>query len=337
MVQMLLQNRSECHIVSNFMSHTRLRQDQTCLNCGKNVHDRFCSYCGQENREPQETFWSLLVHFIEDIFHYDGKLFTTIKVLFLKPGYLSAAYLQGKRTVFLHPIRFYLFTSAFFFISLFYVFHPLEKYLNDEGQAHKKELSDPVIAFKSGFIQDQKTNPKSFEEYKRLQDKLPISQQDAAFVQKMIKQVYSIGKEYKNSEDLFEALLDTMLHKISTLLFVALPLLALILQLLFIRRKGFYYMHHGIFILNIATSLFLVLFVKEILSLMSIAFHLSWVSVLGAWLIAAWSIYYFVAFKRFYQVSWRKALLYFMAATFLQNALMVIVFFGLLVFSFFSL
>jgi Protein of unknown function (DUF3667) len=337
MVQILIQNLSECHIVSKSMSHSTLRQEQTCLNCGQNVHDRFCSFCGQENREPHETFWSLLIHFVEDIFHYDGKLFTTVKQLFMKPGYLSAEYLRGKRTVYLHPIRFYLFTSAFFFICLFYVFHPFEKFLEADKVKNNAETSESILNIQHGLIQDKKDNPKTFEAYLFEQSKLPLEQRDTEFEKRLIKQVYNIGKQYTNPATLFEDLLETMLHKMSTLLFIALPLLAFLLQLVFIRRKGFYYMHHGIFVLHMATSLFLVLFVTEILSLVTTASHVSLFSAIGIWIVYAWFVYYFISFKRFYQLSWKKAIVYFTGAIFLQNLLMMIIFLGLLVFSFFSL
>ena len=319
------------------MSKSKLRQEDNCLNCGQKVHTRFCSHCGQENKEPYETFWGLLFHFVEDIFHYDGKLFSTIKVLFTKPGFLSTEYLNGKRTTYLHPIRFYLFTSAFFFICLFYVFHPLEKHFEKSAIKPKKELSDPIIAFKNGFMDGQKVNPKTFEAYLVEQGKLPVAKRDSEFEQKLIKQVYSISKEYTNSEDLLEALVDTMLHKMSTLLFITLPLLAFILQVVFIRRKGVFYMHHGIFILHIATSYFLTLFALEVVDLLHLSTDISVLSKLGGWLILAWFVYYFVAFKQFYQLSFPKGALYFVFTLLLQQILVALIFLGLLIFSFFSL
>ena len=36
-----------------------------------------------------------------------------------KPGYLTLEYMRGKRQSYLHPIRMYVFTSAFFFIIFF--------------------------------------------------------------------------------------------------------------------------------------------------------------------------------------------------------------------------
>jgi hypothetical protein len=319
------------------MSKSKLRQEDNCLNCGQKVHTRYCSHCGQENKEPYETFWGLLFHFVEDIFHYDGKLFSTIRILFTKPGYLSAEYLSGKRTTYLHPIRFYLFTSAFFFICLFYVFHPLESYFEKPVANAKKELSVPAISIKNGLIVEDKANPKTFADYLKDQSKLPVAKRDTEWEQKIVKQAYSVGKEYGNSEDLIKALADTIMHKLSTILFIALPLLAFILQLVFIRRKGYFYMHHGIFVLHVATSLFLVLWVTNLLGVLELAMHASWIHVISSVLVWSWIVYYFVSFKRFYQLSTGKASIYFIAATMLQNIVMLFIFLGLLIFSFFSL
>jgi hypothetical protein len=328
------QEVSHCQIT---MSKSKLRQEDNCLNCGQKVHTRYCSHCGQENKEPYETFWGLLFHFVEDIFHYDGKLFSTIRILFTKPGYLSAEYLSGKRTTYLHPIRFYLFTSAFFFICLFYVFHPLESYFEKPVANAKKELSVPAISFKNGLIVDDKANPKTFADYLKDQSKLPVANRDTEWEQKLVKQAYSVGKEYGNSEALIKALADTIMHKLSTILFIALPLLAFILQLVFIRRKGYFYMHHGIFVLHVATSLFLVLWVTNLLGVLELALHASWIHVISSVLVWSWIVYYFVSFKRFYQLSTGKASIYFIAATMLQNIVMLFIFLGLLIFSFFSL
>ena len=281
---------------------------------------------------------SLVVHFIEDIFHYDGKLFATIKLLFTKPGFLSKEYLGGKRTTFLHPIRFYLFTSAFFFICLFYVFHPLEEYIIHHQAKQKIEASNSLLeSIKVNMAKDKLGNPESFEAYLKVQAKLPVEKRDSEFEQKLVKQVYNVGKEYASSADLVEALLDTILHKISTLLFFALPLLAFILHVVFIRRKGFYYMHHGIFVLHLATSLFIVLFITEVLGILSLSTHLAWFDKISSWLIFGWFVYYFISFKRFYQISWKKSVFYFIVTAFLQQLMLILIFLGLFVFSFFSL
>ena len=57
---------------------------------------RYCHVCGQENVEPKESFWHLLTHFFNDITHFDGKFFITLKDLLFKPGFLSKEYMIGQ-------------------------------------------------------------------------------------------------------------------------------------------------------------------------------------------------------------------------------------------------
>jgi hypothetical protein len=104
------------------VSHLKERKEKHCLNCNAVTHGRYCSVCGQENLEPQESVWHLITHTFNDITHFDGKFFISLKYIVTKPGFLSSEYLRGKRKTYLDPIRFYLFTSAFFFFIIFSFF-----------------------------------------------------------------------------------------------------------------------------------------------------------------------------------------------------------------------
>ena len=101
------------------MSHLKERKEKICLNCNADLSGRYCHVCGQENLEPKETVWHLVTHFFNDITHFDGKFFETVKYLLRKPGFLSTQYSAGRRASYLNPIRMYVFTSAIFFIVLF--------------------------------------------------------------------------------------------------------------------------------------------------------------------------------------------------------------------------
>ena len=101
------------------MSHLKERTQKNCLNCGTQVEGRYCQQCGQENVEVKESFWQLLMHFIEDLTPFDGKLWKTLKLLLFKPASLTRLYMDGKRATYLHPIRMYLFVSAVFFLVIF--------------------------------------------------------------------------------------------------------------------------------------------------------------------------------------------------------------------------
>jgi hypothetical protein len=103
------------------MSHGKLRDDKTCLNCGHQVEERFCPHCGQENTERRQPFYYLFTHFIEDFTHYDGQFWGTLKNLIFKPGKLTNTYLEGKRQQFVPPVKLYIFVSfiTFFMFALF--------------------------------------------------------------------------------------------------------------------------------------------------------------------------------------------------------------------------
>jgi len=101
------------------MSRHHLRGDKTCLNCGFVVEERYCSRCGQQNIEPKESFLHLVGHFFADITHFDSQIFTTLKDLVLRPGFLTREYIAGKRVRYLNPIRMYVFISAVFFLVMF--------------------------------------------------------------------------------------------------------------------------------------------------------------------------------------------------------------------------
>jgi Protein of unknown function (DUF3667) len=101
------------------LSHLKERTEKNCLNCNADLYGRYCHICGQENLEPKESVWHLITHFFNDITHFDGKFFSSVKLLLLKPGFLSKAYMIGKRASYLNPIRMYVFTSAIFFLIFF--------------------------------------------------------------------------------------------------------------------------------------------------------------------------------------------------------------------------
>jgi len=124
------------------VSHSKEREEKICLNCGTALTDRYCHNCGQENTEPKETIWTLVSHFFNDITHFDGKFFSTVKYLITKPGFLSAEYIKGRRASYLHPIRMYVFTSAFFFIIFFSLFNAGDMIKGDKDDAEQlKELT----------------------------------------------------------------------------------------------------------------------------------------------------------------------------------------------------
>ncbi len=141
------------------MSHSAIRKEANCLNCGATVIGRYCHVCGQENTEPKETFWHMFTHFFYDITHFDGSFFVTLKDLLLKPGFLSREYMLGKRKKYLHPVRMYVFTSAVFFLVFFSLYHVSEKDMGDKDNNEK--VKERITTVKEEAFKEAKTKEDS--------------------------------------------------------------------------------------------------------------------------------------------------------------------------------
>jgi hypothetical protein len=104
------------------MAHGHERKEKVCLNCNARVFGPYCHVCGQHNIEPKETALGLVVHFFNDITHFEGKFITSLRYLLFRPGFLTKEYERGRRASYMNPVRMYVFASAFFFILFFSFF-----------------------------------------------------------------------------------------------------------------------------------------------------------------------------------------------------------------------
>jgi hypothetical protein len=102
------------------MGRRRRQKGPSCPNCGTALRPEFefCPHCGQENHDLRVPFKTFLYEFVENITHFDTKLWNTLKVIVTRPGLLTKDFVEGKRVRYVHPARFYIFTSVIFFALL---------------------------------------------------------------------------------------------------------------------------------------------------------------------------------------------------------------------------
>ena len=311
-----------------------------CLNCNTPLTGRYCSGCGQENRPKKLSVWQLLGQFFSGLLNYDGRLIQSIRLLFSKPSALTIAYMEGKRSSYVNPAQFYLFTSAIYFLFSS-TFSSPEKTSDSTDTNFSKE-------FKEGFVKDNRLQEndsilslesefESFEEYLGNQETLDPEDRSSTFELRFIEKFYQIKDKYEGQKGFVQAFGEEVLNRLPQVLFITLPLLALILKLVFIQRKHYWYIDHLIFILHIATSFFILLFVQKGLELLALNTGWSFISFISGLLGLSWMIYYLISFKRFFEKGWTKTLLLFFLSSFLQSILFMVVFTLLLVFAFFNL
>lgn len=354
------------------MSHQPERKEKDCLNCGNFVRGRYCHVCGQENIIPKQNFWGLIRHFIYDIFHFDGKFFDTLRYLIFRPGFVPKEYIKGKRNSYLDPIRMYLFTSAVFFLVFFSIedvskifdstdkksMTRLERY--SKAAAIKFQLqqnpSDSLLNYKLALLLDttkriklKKTDSVYSDSFSILLEgerwlMQPVTDSSdfntnlserSWFERKLKASLEEKKRSYGDDTSKWLAdLLIEFLHKLPYLLFISLPLFALLLKLLYIRNKNIFYSDHAVFTLYHYIFSFILMLLTIVINVLSA--KLGWVflkwmtNILLLW----WVIYLFQGMKNFYGQGWFKTFGKFLLLNFLGVFVLVILFIVFLLLSF---
>lgn len=100
------------------------RKDNHCLNCNLRVESiyNYCPQCGQENTNNKVSVLELLKDLYDDYLTFDSRFLKSLKPFILKPGALTNAFNEGHRIRYVHPVRFYLLISLFYFFVFTHVF-----------------------------------------------------------------------------------------------------------------------------------------------------------------------------------------------------------------------
>ena len=88
-----------------------------CANCRASLVGAFCHACGQSgsiHRSVPHLFEELL----HGMLHFDGKIWRTVPLLFVRPGALTYRYVHGQRVRFVSPIGLFLFSIFLMFFTI---------------------------------------------------------------------------------------------------------------------------------------------------------------------------------------------------------------------------
>lgn len=318
----------------------------------------------------------MVTHFFNDITHFDGSFFITLKDLLFKPGFLSKEYMKGRRASYLHPVRMYVFTSAIFFLLFFSLFKvkdvsdtvpdkpwnavqradylvTLQKRLKTDTAdkeilktiAWLKDTSRPFAskdvlktAAKKGVrIDFAKKDYKTFEEYDSDEKALPPSKRDGWVLRRIVKKSIGISNKYRDRpQEMFNKFGESILHRLPYMLFISLPLFALILRLVYIKRKWrqqFYFADHGVFTIHFYIFSFILLIVAFALSSLRDLTGWGFLNILLLILFLVLPFYLYKAMRYFYRQGRGKTFLKFLFVAFWSLIMMLIL---LILFMFFS-
>lgn len=321
-----------------------------CLNCGTTFSGHYCPNCGQAVKEFDKPFGFIFYNFLGDFFAFDTRFFRTLFALVARPGFLTKEYFAGRRVRYTPPFRIFVFVSFILFFLLQIVTNRgLSTILDSDLKDSKVSLdSTSVVVADSVFNEvNKELSPQDKQALDDVLDKANI-RLDSVDIGKAANEIdlgswggannirLALNKQAdKMQEELEEetdpkkraelqeniqllrspeATMAKILKYISYAFFLLLPLFAMILKMIYIRRKH-NYMRHLVFSFHIHSFIFLMM-------TFIIGLNLLFENIPGAisgLLILSIPIYIIIAIKKFYGQSLGKVVLKFFALSFIYN------------------
>ncbi|MDR1370732.1 MAG: DUF3667 domain-containing protein [Dysgonamonadaceae bacterium] len=220
------------------MSHSKIRKDKRCQNCGYFVATRFCPECGQENVETRRHFHYLFVHFWADFIHYDGLFWKTVISLFF-PAKLTKEYLAGKRKSQVNPVQLYIFISfvVFFIPAILPDFsdHPPKT-------GHKQAQEENIVNPKNSLSIFGLKNLRNIADLDSIQRTLPEEEKLSIYK-------YAISRTLLGFKQEKKAIKESLKHNFPKAVFLYMPVFAFWLWLFHSKKKWLYF-DHGVYTLH---------------------------------------------------------------------------------------
>ncbi len=269
-------------------------EQQQCLNCGGKfeAERKYCPDCGQKVLQPSDlSFRKFFWHALGDYFHADGKFFASFKTLALQPGLMTVEYLAGKRMKYLHPFRLFLFLSVIYFLLI-------AAWGTGHGSTPENtKETDTVNYFNMTLTFGDRHLPvdsvRRAVESEGMDSVVAHLYENPNWFQRLMAE-----KVIESSLFGPEVFFNKLLHHASKIIFILIPFIALLLKLLYIRRKRLYY-DHLVFSLHFHSLLFILLIIVQLTTmfLFQVPVWIILIVVLTCLLLAM---------RRVYRQSWLK-------------------------------
>jgi hypothetical protein len=200
-----------------------------CRNCGTQTIGRHCHVCGQSVFAGQEQpILQFISNLLENAFALDGKVLLTLRRLLFKPGFLSAEYRLGRIVRYVLPVKLFWMSSLIFFALLF----SQDLNTNENASEQKGETLEQTTTSTAGNatitdVENIATPVKEAEKQERKHNvrimEIKVGDTEANVPAEQVRNYFKTYAPYV------------------TFLFI--PIFALLLQLLFWRKKYFYISH----------------------------------------------------------------------------------------------
>jgi hypothetical protein len=255
-----------------------------CGNCGATLMGPYCYSCGQHAHESARSLSALTHDAWHLATHIDGRFWQTLYILLFKPGNLTKEYFAERRARYLPPVRLYLVLSVLFFgfgLATPEKNRTLPADATADATTHAAAPSDAAsqAAAEAGKV------PAAHNKARK--PKFGISNCDdistsIPWMQNSLRRACA-----RNPENYAESVKHAFVANIPKMMFLLVPMMALVMLALYWRPRR-YYVEHLVFFIHSHAAIFLLLLIQALLSW--IAAWLVW-GTFAVWVFAIISLY----------------------------------------------
>lgn len=210
-----------------------MKRPSHCLNCSDPLVGDFCDQCGQKATDLNLPLRELLGDVVGDFIGFDTRLARTLRPFLTRPGQLTVDYNAGHRVRFVPPIKLYLFISFLVFLTL--NFADLQM-VQTGNTADVKNSNNGVARIWVNDPQEEVSGEVAGEEEAAKKAEGEESDQDGWW-----STFFSdFGKTVGENPDLLNERFTT---RFSQVLFLFVPIFALLLKLFYYRSRVLYIQH----------------------------------------------------------------------------------------------
>jgi hypothetical protein len=287
--------------------------DTACRNCSAVLSGPYCAQCGQHAHESARSLHVLFHDVWHLMTHLDGQVWHTLVALMFRPGFLTREYFADHRARFVPPFRLYFVISvAFFALS------SLTTSISDIAAARDSVPEADRVQMRKDF--QESDVPAGIKTTVDSVSSSPMSPQLAAqLCERFSTGAPSLDRRLKavclhQIADQGKSMMHAFGSFVPKMMFVFLPLVALVMLALYHNPKR-YYVEHLVFLLHLQSAIFLTLIVEMLLAAAAASWQvLAPIASLGGVVLFWYALWYTCcALHGYYAQSWPRTLVKFVA------------------------
>jgi hypothetical protein len=250
---------------------------KACRNCHAPLRGEFCASCGQREGRGDLHFGEAVSDILGDVVTWDSRVWRTLFPLLFRPGFLSAEFNAGRRMRYMPPFRLYIVVSFLMFLVISLTAGDAVM-VNDEGEEVRvpRIIVDPESLPADKRAKLEAANEKLAQldpnavldpERDRFDISLMGGDEAPLWVRDLEERLELNAKQVEKDPRRY---IDSLLEYLPQMMFVMLPLFALLLKLFYL-FSPFHYLQHLVFALHYHTFVYLVFLVSTALEQLNAA------------------------------------------------------------------